>query len=1450
MNSQIKYKRIATVSTLFLALLVITSIFVPPISSWNGIPAGNPLHSDNNGSLHSHNYPASFYISVPYAPGTLSKNLSSAYNGKMSVMVTFKLSNQSQLNSFLSNLSNPSSPQYHKYMSRSEFASRFSPSISVYEDSVNYFNSFHNTSVTTYQDRVSIVIHAPAVVIDKIFNTTIKTSANSPSVYYASSSPHLPSSIGNYVSQVSGLSNQKIKLAGNLVRGTPVSSDIGIAATQSGYPAPVENNGAQLIYGSDLQVAYNEQSLLNVTYPTHEVIATILWSGQNSSGTPVGPFYPADINAYFNATLPSYEPHAKVYGVPINGAPKPGISSTYDVTGASGENTLDLEMVGSTAPSSSIYNVYGPNATYMSLNAAFAFILNPNASTPQLNNVSVISNSWGGAESNNTVWYSYLQEAQARGITVLASSGDSGDNPLSSKYSSNPNYSGDNVQFPSAMAYNNFGITAVGGTTLTLNSALHILNQTAWYESNQSTGGSPAGSTGGISSVFPEPSWQKNTEANSVIKGQGRGVPDISAIANNTIIYETVNGNLSVFPIGGTSVASPVEAGIVAEMDAILNHYNQSNLGYLNPMIYKIANRQISPLVYTSTSGYSLTGKYNSSLPMTAFYDVKYGRNHVYNASFGYDLVTGWGSIDAYNLTMYLLSVNYSGTNFALNGVENTFNLSDLNVTSYLYNGSTNSYSTVNTLFNASIQQNMFVADALGAPIYWIQNVIYINGSQQTGWTMNYTGWVVYPFYGIYPSQVVYEYSYPLGKIIHLPHEFKIKTWLSNLNVLNGQTMNFEVNSHALHIPVPGASFIIGSHNYTYFWQGKYYYNGPYPNNKYLGGLDPQFGLVGGPSAGLGNFMFPTSGNLTAYIEPMGTTTYIPASTATYNSNYSVDETGELSYNLHWAKTSSGSWGLSIQNGSQTQGVMSYFPQTYKVSFDENGLPSGTKWWVNLSNGLSLNSTSSSINFNLPNGTYSYGIATTLKTYEAFGGSIPVNGQITSASIGFRKVTYNTAFTETGLQSGTQWYVNITGMPSSGPITGSSYFADLTNGTYSYRISVPLHYVVYPSSGSVNVNGKGASVSVKFSRYAHLNVTVSPSSAIASINGINETANNGSFSIYLNQGYYYINVTTSGYKPYTDYVYLSYNSNYSYNITLQKINNAGYLAGTISPGNATIVANGMAIPVSNGYFNVSLSPGTYYVSFTANGYNSMVKEINITAGKTSTLDVSLSPVSNSVTLSGYLSPENASLVVNGFVAYVNSSGYYHISLSAGTYTISVYENGYFPYSENVTLSSSRVMNFTLVKEPKATSTTSSNDTIATGYNVTVSNITTGNGIISLSFNSSANGTLIVQIPYTDMKNATISEILNSTVYINGVPYKNYTVSISSNYTIILKVFGLKSGDPTLYWKYSPNAVIPSPTPPTTVSPTPSLAGYEVLGAIIAIGIVAGAVVITVGRRRR
>ena len=1075
-----RFRRIMMVG----ALLIVIVMLLSGVSAlYNG---ANSLGNHSGGTSVSHSVAVISNAEMRMVPvvasnGSLGNDVQTPYSGNITVMVTFSFHNQSRLSTFLSNLSNPSSPQYHKYLTRSQFASEFSISPVEYSQAVNYFKQFNGIYVKQYADRVSLEIHGSARVIGSIFNTSIATAPKNAHTYYASSTPQLPLYIASHVSQVTGLSNSMLPVDSSLLRSTPVSAQNIKSMVDGGFPSPVISSGAQNVYGSDLQVAYDEQTLLNITYPTKEVIATILWAGQNTSGTPVGSFDPSDIYSYFNATLPAYEPHSKVYGVPLNGAVKPGVSASYDVTGANTENTLDIEMVGSTAPGSSIYNVYGPNSTIENLDSALAFILNPNSTYSMLNNVSVISNSWGGPEYNNTVWYQYLQEAQARGITVMASSGDSGDNSQSSKYIPNTNYPGDYVQFPAAMAYNDFGVTSVGGTTLTLTNNLHILNQTAWYESTPYTAGNPAGSAGGISQVFNETSWQYETEANSVLLGKGLGVPDIAAVANNTYIYQSTNGTEYQFSMGGTSVASPVEAGIVAEMDAILNHYNQSNLGYLNPLIYNLANKQITNPVTTATLGFIPIGNYNSSLPTLPFYDVMYGRNHVYNATFGYNLVTGWGSIDAYNFTMYVLNINRSQSQNDLKGVYDKLSLHDLNVTSYLYNSSTDSYSTLNTLFNASIQQNLFLANQLGAPVYWIQNVVYISGSQSLGWSVNYTGWVVYPFYGQYPTQTVYEYNFPLGKIISMPHQFNVKTWISNLTDPTNQVANFEVNSQIISLPVPGAAYIIDSHNYSYTWQGHSYYNGPSPDIPYSGGLNPQFGLVGGPSEGLGIFGNSTSGTISAYVEPMDLNNYIPAVSKVFN--ISVDETGESAEFLNFAPVNASTWSLSVNgSSSHSQGILDYAPAQYKQTFSEQGIPSGTKWYVNLSNGQTFSSTSNTLSFFEPNGTYSYTIATADETYSPppSSGSVTVNDSPQSVSVTFSLVKYTVTFTESGLPSGTTWFVNLSNGQKFSSTMSTISFTE-TNGTYAYTVATTNKiYKPSSSSGSVTVNGGPQSVSVTF----------------------------------------------------------------------------------------------------------------------------------------------------------------------------------------------------------------------------------------------------------------------------------------------------------------------------------------------------------------------------------
>ncbi len=290
----------------------------------------------------------------------------------------------------------------------------------------------------------------------------------------------------------------------------------------------------------------------------------------------------------------------------------------------------------------------------------------------------------------------------------------------------------------------------------------------------------------------------------------------------------------------------------------------------------------------------------------------------------------------------------------------------------------------------------------------------------------------------------------------------------------------------------------------------------------------------------------------------------------------------------------------------------------------------------------------------------------------------------------------------------------------------------------------------------------------------------------------------------------------------------------------------GFLAGSVTPSGAVLVVNGAIVPVINGMYNLSLKPGSYYLSATMNGFQGKVYNVNVSEGKTTHENVLLTPISDSVTLSGHVTPTGSSVLVNGYMANVNATGYYSISVPTGKYTVSAYHEGYFPMSRNLSITSSMNVNFNLMKEPAtANSSKIRNSTIATGYNVTVFGLVNGNGLVSVNFTATTNGTLTVSIPYTDMKNATIAEILNSSVYINGARDKNFSITLTSNYTVILTVYNL-SGDPTLYWTYSPSAVLPPPSSPT--SPPTSLLEDGI--AIAAIVVVVALIGVVMARRKK
>jgi kumamolisin len=339
-------------------------------------------------------------------------------------------------------------------------------------------------------------------------------------------------------------------------------------------------------------------------------------SGLDGSGQSVGiielggGYSPSDIQTYCS-NLGIAPP--TITSVPVDGASN---SPTGDPNGPDGEVLLDIEVVGTIAPKAQVFVYFAPNT-----DAGFVDAVNAAVHGPQ-EKPSVLSISWGSAESE---WTSQgmqaldqaFQDASALGVTVCAASGDGGSSDGVSDGLAH-------VDFPASSEY----VVGCGGTQLDASGGV-VTSQVTWDDlpSGGATGG-------GVSDVFPLPSWQTGAGVPpSANPGGriGRGVPDVSGDADPQTGYDIeVDGESAV--VGGTSAVAPLLTGLLA----LINQAMGKPAGYINPLVY---------------------GKGASS----AFRDVVSGNNGAYDAGPGWDACTGWGSPDGARL-LGVLSPGPAGT--------------------------------------------------------------------------------------------------------------------------------------------------------------------------------------------------------------------------------------------------------------------------------------------------------------------------------------------------------------------------------------------------------------------------------------------------------------------------------------------------------------------------------------------------------------------------------------------------------------------------------------------------------------------------------------------------------------------------------------------------------------------------------------------------------------------
>ena len=289
-----------------------------------------------------------------------------------------------------------------------------------------------------------------------------------------------------------------------------------------------------------------------------------------------------------------------------------------------GEETLDVSWSSGVAPAAKIRVYATTDLAFTHLDRAYQFIINELSGQPTLHQLSMSFGLGEFYESPGQMQTDsqYFATIAGRGVTIFVSSGDGGSNP-----DTNGNFGGP-VQVESPA--NDPSVTAVGGTSLTLNSNGTVSSETVWFD----------GSGGGQSTVFSRPAWQPGS---GTISGNGRLVPDVALDADpNTGVFLILNGSAGQW--GGTSLSAPVWAGLCARINQIRAGHGSSSLGLLGPNIY--------PLLGTFS-----------------FRDIITGSNGAYNAGPGFDLCTGVGVPDVNVLIATLGNPLTPGT-----GVADDFN--------------------------------------------------------------------------------------------------------------------------------------------------------------------------------------------------------------------------------------------------------------------------------------------------------------------------------------------------------------------------------------------------------------------------------------------------------------------------------------------------------------------------------------------------------------------------------------------------------------------------------------------------------------------------------------------------------------------------------------------------------------------------------------------------------
>jgi subtilase family serine protease len=532
--------------------------------------------------------------------------------------LTLKLRNAAGAAGFVREVSSPGWRNFHHYLTDAQWSARYGPTKASAAAAVSWLKHEGFTGIKVGKERLLVSASGSAAKVEKAFGIELGYyNVAGHRVRLATGTFSVPASIAGAVTGTVGIDQivATTQLTQNL---TAVAAKAAKPDQEPAPPAGFRNpQPCSKYWGQKIDTTDSGSLYAPYTSPLPYDICGYLPSqmrsgyglkaGDNGAGVTLAvvdaydsPTLLSDVQTYFSLNDPSIQLRSSQF---IN--VEPATVDDQALCAGSGwypEQALDVESSHTMAPDATIEFVGAQDCLDSSLLAALQ--------TAVTSGASVVSDSWGNdvgdiftQESTMAAYDEVFEEADATGVSVLFSSGDTGDNFADFGIDA-PNFPADDPN-----------ITSVGGTTLEIGRHGQDEAQYGWATAKQvlcssatttncGTATTPTGSLafqagggGGTSYSYLEPYYQTSVvpaalaNRNDAFTGVATRVdPDISMDADAQsgfligLTQTFPDGTYySQFKEGGTSLASPLLAGVIADAD----QKSVIPLGFLNPILYK-----------------------------------------------------------------------------------------------------------------------------------------------------------------------------------------------------------------------------------------------------------------------------------------------------------------------------------------------------------------------------------------------------------------------------------------------------------------------------------------------------------------------------------------------------------------------------------------------------------------------------------------------------------------------------------------------------------------------------------------------------------------------------------------------------------------------------------------------------------------------------------------------